>query len=120
MAIMLRNTDLCGTCKCVWSYRMPFKCYTQWFTLYCIHFPGFAGTNVLEEANILMIGGCVLDTLSPLFKMYGLKEQDAKASTHIDFDKIYVSYLVDFCIIQHFWIWYILYIYLFVTPVLKP
>ena len=89
---MPRNTDFC--CKCVWSYYMPFECYTLWFTMYCIYFPGFAGTNALEEANILMIGGCVLDTLSPLYKMYGVKEQDAKASSRIGLDKDNVSFLV--------------------------
>ena len=42
---------------------------------------GFAGSNTLEEAQILMVGGCAMDTLAPLFKMFGVKEQDAKAST---------------------------------------
>ncbi|KAI0213525.1 S-crystallin SL11 [Lamellibrachia satsuma] len=39
---------------------------------------GFAGSNTLEEAQVLMMGACVLDTLTPLFKMYGLKEEEAK------------------------------------------
>ena len=66
---------------------------TQWFTLNCIRIAGFAGMNALEEVNILMIGGCVLDTLSTLYQMYGVKEQDAKASNRIHFDKD-VYYLV--------------------------
>ena len=43
-------------------------------------FAGFAGSNTLEEAQILMVGGCAVDILTPLVKMHGVKEQDAKAS----------------------------------------
>ena len=28
-----------------------------------------------------MVGGCAMDTLAPLFKMFGVKEEAAKAST---------------------------------------
>ena len=42
---------------------------------------GFAGSNTLEEAQVLMMGACVMDTLTPLFKMHGLKEEEAKASS---------------------------------------
>jgi len=46
-----------------------------------IVFAGFAGINTLEEAQVLMIGNCVMDTLMPLFKMHGVKEEEVKAST---------------------------------------
>ena len=46
-----------------------------------IVFAGFAGDNTLEEAQVLMIGNCVMDTLTPLFKMHGVKEEEVKAST---------------------------------------
>ena len=46
-----------------------------------IIFTGFAGANTLEEAQVLMIGNCVMDTLMPLFKMHGVKEEEVKAST---------------------------------------
>ena len=42
---------------------------------------GFAGSNTLEEAQVLMMGACIMDTLTPLFKMHGLKEEEAKASS---------------------------------------
>ena len=52
-------------------------------------FAGFVGSNTLEEAHILMVGGCAVDTLTPLIKMHGVKEQDAKASTCV------VAYIKD-------------------------
>ncbi len=52
------------------------------FTCTYVVFTGFAGANTLEEAQVLMIGSCAADTLTPLFATNGLKEEKAKARTH--------------------------------------
>ena len=44
---------------------------------------GLAGSTALEEAQTLMIGGCATDTLAPILKMYGVKDEEAKASIYV-------------------------------------
>lgn len=53
-------------------------CQSEAMEFYLAKTFGFAGANTLEEAQVLMIGNCVMDTLTPLFKMFGLKDEEAK------------------------------------------
>ena len=57
-------------------------------------FTELAGSTALEEAQTLMIGSCATDTLAPLLKMHGLKDEEAKASTRS-------TYVVGFVNIMH-------------------
>ncbi|KAK2163090.1 hypothetical protein NP493_1485g00055 [Ridgeia piscesae] len=53
-------------------------CQSEAIEFYLAKTFGFAGINTLEEAQVLMIGNCVMDTLMPLFKMHGVKEEEVK------------------------------------------
>ena len=59
--------------------------YYKLYVLYYddLLFAGFAGSNALEEAQILMVGGCVMDTLRPVLKIFGVEDEATKASTRV-------------------------------------
>ena len=46
-----------------------------------VTFAGFAGSSALDEAKILMILGCAVDTTESVVALFGMNDNEAKAST---------------------------------------
>ena len=68
----------------LWTYNVWLNCaitFKQIFYNALVTFAGFAGSSALDEAKILMILGCAVDTTESVVALFGMTDDEAKAST---------------------------------------